>query len=678
MAAREWISAPELASLAGIHRRPAAKALARAHAGKPWRDVCLEVCVVDGRGGRSGKRYQVAVDSLPVELQNAWLAARPSAPPARRHDSDGLAEFRREVVLHVRRSEAADMTPVEAIREACATFRYPQGKYGGRKVSPTRAREWCSAYEAEGAASFARKERNDKGKGRVIISRELDALAARHGVSEERLRHFFALLERRIRGEFQRGFKSVRIVRENVRPDLKGWMRAAGVNAPRSELHTACLPPRGLVRRYRHHRVVSDYREDAGIFAGKHKPRIRRNRDSLEIGALAGDVHHFDIWWQREDGTFCTPKAVSWLCLATNRVFITPFVMEKGRGIGRQQVAESFLQLCMDEDWGVPTFLYLDLGSEYVWTELVKDLLELAARTGRDITMKDRSDLDDRKAIQHSRAYNPQSKVIETTFSSLRRVFGQIEGWIGGDRTTKRTQNQGKLPKPYKGAFEDFQATIRESLAYHHALTQQGHLKGATPFQRFGQFVSAGWQSTLADRAEFELVFAAEEPRDVRPGGTFAWKGDLYQLDALFDYLLQKVRVRDPWIVDVPYVYVLDEHGKLLGRALPDKEFDFFDTAGAAEHQRRGKLAVAKVKEMESEGDRKDPRQTMRDVVKEYGPIPHATSHGVITVNPEYAEAARLPAPEIAAIAGRDKALEKYDEDGALMRRLANALAESK
>ena len=633
---------------------------------------------MDGPGGRSGKRYQVAVDSLPAELQNAALAVRPSTPPARRRDSDGLAEFRREVVFAVRRRVTRGMILKEAIEEVCADFRYPRGKYGGRKVSRTRVHEWYNAYEAEGAAPLARKERDDKGVARVIFSRELDALAARHGVSEERLRHFFALLERRIKGEFQRGVKSVQKARENVRPDLMGWMRAAGVDVPREELRAACLPPRGLVQRYRPHRIVSDYREDAGLFAGKHKPRVQRSRENLGMGAYAGDVHHFDIWWQREDGTHCTPKAVAWQCLATNRVFITVFVMEKRKNIGRKEVAESFLELCMDEDWGVPTFLYLDLGSEYIWTELIEDLLDLNARTGLGITFKDISDLDDPKAIQHSRAYNPQSKVIEGTFSALRRVFGQIEGWIGGDRTTKRTQNQGKLPKPYKGSLEDFQATIRESLAYHHALTQQGHLKGAAPFERFGQFVSEGWQSTLVDRAEFEIVFATEEPRDVRPGGTFVWHGDLYQLDALFEYPLQKVLVRAPWIVETSYVYVLDEHRKFLGRAAPDTVFDFQDIAGATEHQRRGKLAVAKVKEMESEGDRRDPRETWRRVVEEHGPIPHATSCGTITVNPEYAEAARLPAPEIAASAGRDKALEKYDEDGALMRRLANALAESK
>ena len=75
-----WISSRRLAALAGITAPNASSALRRSLDGKTWRGAELEVRVLYGQRGRSGKRYQVAVDSLPVEIQNAWLASRPTAP----------------------------------------------------------------------------------------------------------------------------------------------------------------------------------------------------------------------------------------------------------------------------------------------------------------------------------------------------------------------------------------------------------------------------------------------------------------------------------------------------------------------------------------------------------------------------------------------------------------------
>lgn len=74
---RTFIASCELARIAGISKRKAQLALRRSLEGFRWRSFQLVVDVVPGRGGRSGKQYIVALDSLPPELQAKWLAENP-------------------------------------------------------------------------------------------------------------------------------------------------------------------------------------------------------------------------------------------------------------------------------------------------------------------------------------------------------------------------------------------------------------------------------------------------------------------------------------------------------------------------------------------------------------------------------------------------------------------------
>lgn len=65
MSEAEWIGAYTLATLASISPQAARKALKQ----RSWRGRGLTVRMLPGRGGRSGLRYEVAVASLPDDLQ---------------------------------------------------------------------------------------------------------------------------------------------------------------------------------------------------------------------------------------------------------------------------------------------------------------------------------------------------------------------------------------------------------------------------------------------------------------------------------------------------------------------------------------------------------------------------------------------------------------------------------
>lgn len=69
-----FIGTQEFADVADLSRQAAHKALVRAKAGKAWRGSLLTVREVTAScgGGRSGVRYEIALSSLPAELQERF------------------------------------------------------------------------------------------------------------------------------------------------------------------------------------------------------------------------------------------------------------------------------------------------------------------------------------------------------------------------------------------------------------------------------------------------------------------------------------------------------------------------------------------------------------------------------------------------------------------------------
>jgi hypothetical protein len=74
-----WLSTEQFAQLAGIAPRRARNILNRALEQKAWRGDLLEALTIFGKGGASGKRYEVLLSSLPVPLQMKWHAQQPHA-----------------------------------------------------------------------------------------------------------------------------------------------------------------------------------------------------------------------------------------------------------------------------------------------------------------------------------------------------------------------------------------------------------------------------------------------------------------------------------------------------------------------------------------------------------------------------------------------------------------------
>ena len=687
-----WLPAAEFAALAGIGARSASRILRACHDGRPWRGHQLEVRRTRARrgGGTSGLVYEVRADSLPEGMRadaGENLPARlapPSGPapaPAPRHPGDQMAEFKLSVIRAVYDLMALGEGKSLAIRAVCREEIYPCGARRGKPVASQTVYDWIAAYERDGMAGALRKRRDDTGRPRVTISREWDALVPDSGAREA----VKTRLIRRIKGEWHSGTPSVATIQFNVQPDLMRLTQEAVPGIPLETLRSACLVPPPLIRQFRHHRNVALYRNDAGRFAADIEPRARRDRSHLKpMEWVAADVHHFDILIRRDDGSLCTPKGVAWMDLATNRVFVSAFLMPKGRMISRREVAESFSAMCADPDWGVPANIYADRGAEYNWLDLTQDLMTLK----HGVAVWDQGALEDAPAGLHrSLPNNPQSKVIETMFSIMEgSVLPQLPGHIGGDRMRKKTQNQGREPQPFAGNFAAFRQAIDVAVRYYHAKPQQaGHIAGRSPFQAFQEFIDGGWQSITLDPANLAMQLCDKAPRVVGPGGCICWKNRTFQSDRLLSHAGETVTIGAPFVGDGRGVFVFIGETPLCV-AVPVTASRFDDGRGAGERQRQSGELRGQLRVMESEGERRDPLAVMQDAAGAAGQVPRAESAATITVSPEHDAVAReytqLPEREGGAEGGaeaeRRAAYErKFEREAAASRELLQRIRAS-
>ncbi len=179
--------------------------------------------------------------------------------------------------------------------------------------------------------------------------------------------------------------------------------------------------PRRFIDREQQYRKVAIFDRNRKAHEDA-KPRIIRSRTGLEPQQIiVGDVHHLDIVMRRPDGSEAWPKAVAWLDLATNRIWLDLVLLDKGEGIRNADVIKSFIR--MVSAWGMPQSLYLDNGSEYRWPEFVNDALKLVADIKYDVDPR-------RSQIVRAKPYNASAKAIESIFGLLeQRYFRTLPGW---------------------------------------------------------------------------------------------------------------------------------------------------------------------------------------------------------------------------------------------------------
>lgn len=626
------LTTTEFAEVAGISPQKARRAFSRALAGLQWRGARLVVGPVAGRGGLAGQSYTVRVDSLPADLQQRLkqhfaIVERPMFQAA-----DDLSSKKHKwfsLVLMPALMPPARSAERRTAIEAIAAQRHIDWNNQARKLSIRTIERWIAAHDKVGAAAFVRHSRRDKGASLVAISKAWDFAVTIDPVLRPQIAE---QIRKYVRGLLIKD-TSRSVVTTLATAKLRELTIAAGMEEARELPADVFALPRRFIDLEKRIRNVAIFDRNRKLYED-NRPRLMRTAAGYAPQQLVvGDVHHIDIVMRRPDGTEAWPKAIAWLDLATNRIWIDLVLLEKGEGIRNSHVIASFIK--MVTAWGMPQAVYLDNGSEYRWADFVDDALKLVAHI--DYNFEDRN-----SQVVRAKPYNAAAKSIENKFRVLEQTyFRTLPGWAGGDRTNQRTHQVGKSTEPFPGTIEDLARAIGNCLALYHITAQAGTLKGRSPQQAFDAAVRSGWQRVAIDPRELATVFSTEETRIPRQG-YISFAGDKWTCRELQRFQGDRVIVHAPKFDQYSELPLRDPaNRKLIGSATRATRYGILDPAGAREAAEMERAGRAGIRELRADVPDIDPNAEIAALVSSAAPALLAPIIGTIGISDERAEMAR-------------------------------------
>lgn len=383
------LSAADFARRAGVSVQAARLAFRNAVGGQTWHGHALPVVEVPGqRGGAGGKVWALSLDHCSPELRAKLAPALPSAVEA----------------------------PVK----------------GGVELS-----------------GLLPKSRSDRGKRRVLVTREWDAGI---DLADDRKRTIAAKLALQAHSMVANDGTSDREVLRLCGFHLARLCEAAGSALAPDHLRALCTLNQKWAKRQGldRFRLVHMHNKDHKAWQDKAVPRIRRALHDTPMGLLIGDVHYADIL-VAEDREPVRVRLIAWLDASSLFAWVTPVFLSKGMGVRQEDVAKALSQVAFCRHGGIPQEYYLDNGSEY--SELAAAMVRLSnlAELQFGVTM--------------AKPYSPTSKGdIEGFFNILEGIFRGLPGYIGGDRTNKKTENKGRVVQPYRRGLGALEADILDAV----------------------------------------------------------------------------------------------------------------------------------------------------------------------------------------------------------------------
>lgn len=353
-------------------------------------------------------------------------------------------------------------------------------------------------------SGFLPKSRSDRGTRRVLVTREWDA---RIDLPEDRRRAIAAELALQARSMVANDGTSDREVLRLAGFRLARLCEAAGSAIPPDRLRALCALNQKWAKRQGldRFRLVHKHDQNHKAWQDKAVPRIRRALHDTPMGMLIGDVHYVDIL-VNESGETVRVRLIAWLDASSLFAWVTPVFLSKGKGVRQEDVAEALSQVAFCPHGGIPQEYYLDNGSEY--SELASAMVRLSnlAEMQFGVTM--------------AKPYSPTSKgEIEGLFNILEGIFRGLPGWIGGDRTNKRTENKGMVVKPYGRGLNALAEDIRDAVRVYNDRAQSGRLAGLSPVQALDAKIrETDFIARVPSDDAFDLIFSRPETRIARQG----------------------------------------------------------------------------------------------------------------------------------------------------------------
>lgn len=504
-------------------------------------------------------------------------------------------------LIHPKNSKARGLA-LEAIAQAeHATMNGDKKRFSARTL-----RAWLAEIDTGNLAGLARKARTDKGEHRQYISRQWDQMCPLPAPAKTEIA---AELEKYVRSLWAGGAPSANRIEQLSTSKLVELCQIAGWDQARIQ---DCRIGRHFVERYRDYSKVAIKERNAKLFMDEYTPRIQRNREGLKPGdVVIGDVHPLDVI-KAHDGREVHARLIAWLDLATYDIFVTPVLLDKGRGIRQEDIARSFVD--MADAWGLPRALYLDNGSEYKWEEMIDGFKALSGMThafeafvkaagdiGGMIDQEQATPAPAARALIRARPYNAPAKQIEGVFGILERgYFSLMPGWIGGDRMNKRLHKVGEAPRAYQGDTDEFERDLNTCLEIYRNTAQAD---GSSPHDKRRKFIEQGWCPIRAKREVFYFAFSEVKKLKVHQGGIRV--GDTWgMVDALISKIGTSVDIRiAKW--DRRHTFYIDDVGTM--HAIPmGNSFNHGDPAGAKEQARRAALNNEHIRTLKADTTRVD------------------------------------------------------------------------
>lgn len=631
-----WLPASGFANLAHISERKARLALERAHRGaKPWRGAEISVRLVPSLGGPAGVRYEVLVDSLPADIQEAWkgLQSDCETAPLLRDDRPNVASWRLHIISPAVPHAKGTAARAEAIRKIVAETRVgPDGRQ--IRITDRTVQRWLDAYKAEGINGLKLRARKDKGARRVVISQPWFE-KARVWFDTATIAQIDADLRAFIRSKYTANESPGRIIfragQELQRLSAENGMPVAEMGKP------VFAVPRSYVVEQKVFGKSATRDHDAKAYHDM-RPAALRSLAPLPT-QFDLDAMHFDHVLRREDGSEAYPKAIVAACRATHRLFVKAFLLEKGEGIRQEHVA-LFIEELFDR-WGVPERLTIDNGGEFRAVRDLTDILQLVGQV---------SSIDGRKPIVNAQPYNARAKVVENTIGVLQRVWlSSLPGHVGNNRINRKTQQVGRPTAPFPGDFDLFARLADMRVQEYNEAPQRGKLKGRSPNEVYQAHIDDGFTIAKVDRASLIIAFSK---RDVASVGKFGIRvsGQWWTCDELHYRSGEKIGILKGRFHNWPAVplFDLDNERAIIGYAKPNVAIDGTDPANAREQKRRERLFNSRTRELKQAAPPADPIADTIAAAAMLAPAPEAPVSGTIVPNQQAAEivAAMRETPE--------------------------------
>ncbi len=588
----EYLSLRQFAGLAGISRQAAWKACQH----QIWRGKALIIEALEGqRGGRSGVTYRVKISSLPVELQerlkrtsNATQIKLPAPAPGQ--GSEEMLWW-----LHHLKPVLAmpEDTPerAEAIDALVGTVVLDWQNRQKRLTRSTIYRKLQELDSPTGMVALKRGGRADKGRARVLISREWDEAVPFDGATRQKIADNLTLQLRAYQA--QRANRKIALI-------LAGkWLReqteAYGFRPNDPDImERICRVPARLFQREAAYQTVYDYTSDRDRF-DNNLPRVKRTIAGMRpMELVVADVHPVDVRIERPDGTVGSSRLMAFMDLATRRVWCELLMVEKAGGVRNTDVIKALVAMFQDEAWGVPEQLYFDNGSEYLCGDYLDDAHKLACTSLVDQKRRSR--------IIRAQPYNASAKPIEAWFHRFEGDhLRHVQGWHGGKLGAPKRPARGKLPAPFKGGFDAFWEVFKGHLRAYEAIPQNGQLEGDSPAGRFAKFVKSGWSATVMAPENLLTIFTKTETRIVKQHG-ISVDGRKWSCRELDGYFGRTVTVKVPTLgFGFNELWIGDEFENQIGIAVPDIERAYNDTRQAKHSADRKRTTAAATRAMRDE-----------------------------------------------------------------------------